>query len=244
MAGNITIYDRESDGSASGWYGKQEDNEVELGNVTGQTWDLEGAFLNGKTLTLVGGWDFKNGVQDPYRAGTTFHYDSGDIFFDINGDAKYGDMLSQNSGTTGIQTINNSFGYDYVLDVDWSGNTFNIVQIKKDSLVQTTYFGENNRANPWQYASGGTVVGSGTWDYTQGLTNEQTGFEGDSHYSAAFDLTNFFSLFPGGTEFLMHFTMECGNDNLIAAVPEPATIIISLSTLFGSVGYLRRKKFF
>ena len=56
---NITIWDKE--GSGSGWYGTQEDQEVTPNCVTGQVWDLEGFFLKDHKLTVVGGFDFKNG---------------------------------------------------------------------------------------------------------------------------------------------------------------------------------------
>ena len=77
MADNITIYDGNSS-SETGWYGTQEDQEVEPGMQTGQYWDLEGFFLDGSMLSMVGGFNFKTG-----RDG----YTSGDIFIDIDGDA-------------------------------------------------------------------------------------------------------------------------------------------------------------
>ena len=42
---------------------------------------------------------------------------------------------------------------------------------------------------------------------------------------------------------LTHFTMECGNDNLIgsAVVPEPATMVISSLFLIGAGFIVRRK---
>ncbi len=63
---NITIND-DVNGNG-GWYqgtGQgQEDQEVEPNCVGGQEWDLEGFFLNEKTLTMVGGFDFANGEDD------------------------------------------------------------------------------------------------------------------------------------------------------------------------------------
>ena len=66
---NITIWDGVS--SSSDWHGIQEDQEVEPGCIPGQLWDLEGFFLDGTMLTMVGGFDFENGYGG---------YQSGDIF--------------------------------------------------------------------------------------------------------------------------------------------------------------------
>ena len=61
----------------------------------------------------AGGYNFIKGAGG---------WDSGDIFIDVNGDAKYGvdsfglyDGLSSNHG---VQNITNAYGYDYVLDLD------------------------------------------------------------------------------------------------------------------------------
>src|SRR5882724_10482020 len=83
---DITISDKNYAGS--GWYSNREDQETETNpeTVTSQQWDMEGMFLSGTSLTLVGGYDFKNGVT--WSDG--HNYKSGDIFIDINGDAQYG----------------------------------------------------------------------------------------------------------------------------------------------------------
>src|SRR5450432_2916375 len=76
IGNNITISDKNSAGSD--WYSDREDQETETNpnTVTSQQWDLEGMFQKGNQLTLVGGFDFKNGV--PWSDGHT--YRSGDIF--------------------------------------------------------------------------------------------------------------------------------------------------------------------
>src|SRR5476649_2359167 len=93
---NITI----SDGnySGTGWYSNREDQETETNpnTVTSQQWDLEAMFMAGTNLTLVGGFDFKNGVT--WSDG--HNYKSGDIFIDVNGDAVYGPAAA-GSGATG-----------------------------------------------------------------------------------------------------------------------------------------------
>ena len=74
---NVTIYDRQGSGG--------EDNETEPNTLTGQHWDLEAFFLDGTLLTLVGGFDFENGVTDKYGR----DWAPGDIFVDIDGDAVF-----------------------------------------------------------------------------------------------------------------------------------------------------------
>ena len=106
---NITTWD--GYGSGTGWYGAQENNEVEPGASTGQAWDLEGFYFNesNNTLALVGGFDFVLGA-------TALGYDwvqSGDIFLETNAD-------------TG--TAANGY-YEYVLAMDFTGKTYTVYDI-------------------------------------------------------------------------------------------------------------------
>lgn len=63
---------------------------------------------------MVGGFNFVNGYQG---------WDSGDIFFDVNEDANFGDI---HLGPDGIRNVQNTFGYDYVLDMDFPNLTYKI----------------------------------------------------------------------------------------------------------------------
>ena len=56
---DITIFDQMSSGT--GWWGQQENNEVEPGCVGGQQWDLEGFYLDQDTamLYMIGGYNFR-----------------------------------------------------------------------------------------------------------------------------------------------------------------------------------------
>ena len=74
---NITIYDGTSS-QTIGWYGHQEDDEVEPGMLQSQIWDLEGFYLDGSMLSVIGGFDFLHGVQN-YP-----NYTSGDVFLDTD----------------------------------------------------------------------------------------------------------------------------------------------------------------
>lgn len=250
---NITISDKNYAGS--GWYSNREDQETENNpnTVTSQQWDLEGMFLSGQTLTMVGGYDFQNGVlwTDGRR------YKSGDIFIDIDGDAKYGQADNGGSGATHYgsgphaATMANSFGWDYVLDLNFTTMTYNVISLTSQSLV--TRVMDVASSNPWTYHSGGSALTgyqNQSMTYTAGLTNADTGFQGDStnatgwstgsnqHYALAVDLS-----FLAGSDAVFHYTMECGNDNLMgqAHVPDTAATSILLGLGLIALAGVRRK---
>ncbi len=229
---NITIDDGVNQYRSDGWYGgtsnqsfAREDNEVEPGCIANQTWDLEGFFLNGSKLAMVGGYDFVNGG-----------YGSGDLFFDVNGD--YG--VAKTAYAAGNAGVTEAFGYDYVVDLDFTDMTYTVYALNDGTITQTVWYGQNAGSNPWRYVSGGTYITAGTFSYYTALNDDEAGdLLGGAHNAVVFDIG-----FLAGQAFTSHFTMGCGNDNLmgqgVAPVPEPATMVL-LGTGLIALGSLRRR---
>jgi hypothetical protein len=184
---------------------------------------------------MVGGFDFINGNSG---------YNSGDIFIDITGDAKYGAI----SGTeTGNRSVKNTFGYDYVLHLDFVTSTFTAYAINGESMVTTAYYTQNQGSSPWRYASGGNIVAETVaFDYLTGGAANTLGFNGGGDHNAVSVNLAFLQNEHHGANFISHFTMGCGNDNLMGQAhlpaPEPATLILMGFGLLGLAG-LARKNF-
>jgi hypothetical protein len=217
-ANDITISD--TVGSGSGWYGAQENNEVEPNCVTSQIWDMEKFLFNPTTkkLQMQGGFDMVNGVN----AGSPYGYFySGDIFIDVNGDARWGanTPTGLNPSGNGYQTVGNAnYKWDYVIAFGRTGGgagggvldgTYRVYNITGSSVDVLAYFDQNDKSNPMRYSSGGSLVTSGG-----GLT--QTSFldgEGTHYVLGNMDLS--FLAGTGTGNFTFHFTEGCGNDLLM-----------------------------
>jgi hypothetical protein len=242
LGSNITISAQNYNSSGNSWYTNHEDGEVEPGMARNQGWDLEGFFLKDTTLSMVGGYDFVNGKQN---------LDSGDIFLDVDGDAVYGDI--HNGATAGNKVVNKTFGYDYVLDLDFNTFSYKVYELTESSTTITSYYKQNQGSNPWRYNDGGVLVNSGEFSYSS-ASDDETGFSGGYHnVVSGIDL----AFLGSGVNFTAHFTMECGNDNLMGqgaiapslasamppvATPEPGTLVLLGAGLLGIVGLSRRKR--
>ncbi|PID57783.1 hypothetical protein CSB45_06040 [candidate division KSB3 bacterium] len=233
---DITIADLNSRGE--GWYGDREDQETEPGTITNQSWDLEGMFLRGSQLSLVGGYDFRQGEHKIY---------TGDIFIDVDGDIVYGQDITTLRGN-GYQALSNSFGYDYVIDLTLDGNTlsssYDVYQLDASATLLSPYYRLNDESGAFRYVAGGELIGSGDVFYQSGLSDAELGFLGGRHNVLSVDL----SFLNPGTAFTAHYTMGCGNDDLMGsgslaptATPEPGTLLLLSSGMFAVIGLLRKR---
>ncbi|MDM8555757.1 PEP-CTERM sorting domain-containing protein [Desulfococcaceae bacterium HSG7] len=151
-------------------------------------------------------------------------------------------------------SVNYNWGYNLVFDIDFGSfsegvvnsetgfteYTFNydVVSLNENSYNLGTHYKNFDESGAWRYDSGGDVLEEdmvGT--YLMGL-DDGVGITGGSHNVVTVDLAGFVD----PTTFVSHFTMECGNDNLMGdPVPEPSTIILLGLGILGLVGF--RKKF-
>lgn len=191
--------------------------------------------------------DGKIKVGPGYSYGNT--YDAEAMYFD--NDASYGYIVVINGlASGGAQDPNNSslwwdpgdiaidfgtdggYGYEYGIDI----STGDLYQVSGWSDV---YYGGHSDANPWEIKTG-TDIGDVTLAYSTTAIN--------GHYviETSFLLADL-GLSPGDS-LGIHWTQECGNDELeltadVDPVPEPATMLLLGSGLIG-LAALGRKKFF
>jgi hypothetical protein len=225
LGDNITI----SDGvysSTNAWYTDREDQEVEPNCIIDQAWDLEGMFLNGSTLNIVGGYNFATGKDG---------YTTGDIFFDTDFDAVYGKNNTGSGGGYGVVT--DTFGYDYALRLDFTNYSYDFYQLTEASTL-AVYYGQNDESNPWRYIAGGEQLEGGTFEYSTGLSDGDVNLLGGSHNLISFVVPE---ELRGG--FIAHLTQGCGNDNLMGkatSVPD-ASLMWLLSPALIALGVVGRR---
>ncbi|MCP4401171.1 MAG: PEP-CTERM sorting domain-containing protein [bacterium] len=238
LGDEITISDLHNNGN--GWHSDREDQETEPGTATNQSWDLEGMFLDGTTLSLVGGYDFMNGHHNIY---------TGDIFIDIDGDMVYGEDIT-NLKKNGNKRISNVFGYDYVIDMTFNkkklSSVYHVYKIDKTAKVLSPFYRFNDESGAYRYVKGGELIGSGDVVYKTGFSDAETGFLGGKHNVLSVDL----GFLTSGTDFTAHYTMGCGNDDVIGAgtisstptaTPEPGTLLLLGGGLFAIIGIIRKR---
>lgn len=221
-------YESNYQNTGNKWFSNNEDNEVEVGCIVGQKWDLENVYLDNNELSIVGGFNFKNGYD-----GIT----GGDVFIDSDG----------NLGN----------GYEYVVDMDYVNNSYNVYKINGTTKYVPVSVNINiPESNPFKVVNGqqGQYVTSGSLSFTTLTGGEATtlGLQGDkygnnTHYEVSgVDL----SFLGSEANFSLHYTMSCGNDMIkgtgttTVQVPEPGTLSLLLMGTFCMFGYwsVRRKK--
>lgn len=252
---DITIYD--------GIGAVGEDGEVEPSAESPGTrpWDLEAMLFDPATgiLSIVGEFPFASGIDG---------YFSGDIFIDLdppsasypNNDGSdyeyviditpataddYGAGAIGANPTAGTPVITYSYTvYALTGATTTNGQLLGLVGGPGSVIPE---------GNPWRYETGGAVVATGNFDIEfydtaallnaayPGLNPDPTGqYTGDNHYvMTGFDLLAF--LTPGqiyGSN--IHYTMECGNDQLLGhPVPEPASMVVLGIGLLGAAAAKR-----
>ena len=164
FASNITIEDGNYRTNETGIGQGAEDQEIEPGMTNDQSWDLEGFFLENNMLSMIGGFDFQAGQSG---------YASGDIFVSVDDVPQYGDFHRGGANGSELQGDSGTYGYEYVLDLDFSSMTYSVLGLSNNTVLQTAYYQQNEGSSPWKYVSGGvTTAYGGSFSFTSGLSND------------------------------------------------------------------------
>lgn len=247
---DITIHDNDADENGAGWYGPDEDNEVSPFSDPGQEWDLEKFVLGDDgTLWLIGGYDFANGVGP---------WDPGHIFVSTDGTVNYGEVTIDDpaSGTgAGVAVPNSIYDYEFALVPDFGNGNYSVQGLTDDDLL-AVFFGLNESSNPWRVADvdAGAPVGGGLLFYEYGsaamndllaaLSSDGIDFLDDGSPVVRYALgLQGFTTAVGGGDVVVHYTYECGNDQIMGSVrvaDAGATLLLIGISLLGVEGMRRR----
>ena len=248
---NITVSDKLGNGG-SGQGG--EFRETEPGTINSQIWDNEAFVVKGNKLVLVSGFNFKTGVYD---SGSRQTFTSGDVFIDTDNDAAW--PAPTLSGGNGYQTINNlDYRYNYVLDLDFINNTFNVVKLDDGAASLTSgYFRQNDGGNPFQYVSGGEKkytkgmvfrTGLSATDLANDYGLDPTKVYAANNFAVELDMSWWNTEFPDATTMMTHFNLGCGNDLMTGKlqgsfdqVPDGGSTLMLLGLGIGGLVWVRSR---
>lgn len=270
LAGNVTIEDEATmyngftgngsttaagSTSLAGLNAGKEDQETErvsgLAAIAGQTWDLEAYYLDGKQLSLIGGYNFLNGLSGGRP---------GDLFIAVGGAQP---TFNPTTNPTGGLVANSTYGYKYAIDLSLSsyptgsyvnqasfGTTASVKLLNGSSVLRTV---ENDKfgSNPWKYESTAASTTTTGISYATNVTDPfGLGLQGTGHNVLTIDLS-FMGTIAAGTNVWFSYTMECGNDSMkgytndgFTTVPDSASSLLLLGLGFsalGALGYRRSK---
>jgi hypothetical protein len=248
---NITVNDKLGIGG-SGQGGEY--RETEPGTINSQIWDNEAFVVKGNKLVLVSGFNFKTGVYD---SGSRQTFTSGDVFIDTDNDALW--PAPTLGGGNGYQTINNiNYGYNYVLDLNFANNTFNVVKLNDGAANLTSgYFRQNDGGNPFQYVDGGELKYTKGMVFREGLSRatiaadyglDPASVYAYNNFAVELDMSWWNTEFPDATAMMTHFNLGCGNDLMTGQlqgsfdqVPDGGSTLMLLGLGIGGLVWVRSR---
>jgi len=210
----------------------------------GQPFDAEAAYfaINGSNLYLaiVTGLP-QGGAKDPWRYNNPsytaydwnrrlekYWYDPGDIGIDLGGDGNYEVAI-----TTRINNINSS--HTPTIGAGWLLSGDLLWENPKAWINKTTYSDWDGISDPWAVKA------------YNGATNLGVNFSynafGTDHYAIEAIIDNSLIGLSNGDVFALHWTTECGNDNinLVTTVDEPSPLLLLVSGMGVFAIFYRRK---
>jgi hypothetical protein len=259
---DITIYDQ---ASSPPTYPATEPLETEPGTQTGHLWDLTAFQYQNKTLSIIGGYDFKNGYGgqtvgdlfikfDPYTDKSNPPlYGSGNVAIDHHSPQDnsptwaydYAIRFTFGTGSNGTYTIYTPVGFTD------QNNVYHDAQVIMHGSAGGDP-GAGDVSNPWKIGDYWEQFGTGTFTYLTGQTVNDDSIIPTAYPGGTFNVITGINLsFLGDTAFWSHLTFDCGNDNLMGYslnpagnVPIPGSILLLGSGLvgLGLTGFRRRKK--